>query len=341
MIRTLRFGRCALGLFFLVGGLTACDEARQPPARPNPDLQVECVPLGMDSGSSDGGTSLSCGSGEQCIQGRCYASCGGDSDCGPREECASSGVCIPSGDARPDSGTPPVDGGTDAGPPDPCDGVVCTGTEVCHPGLGECTECSALSVGVARGEPGFCEPDPICDIANGDCAPKVAATCQPCNLASDCVGTADPMFSGECTSRDVFELSEQVCLLACTVGDDTCPAGTLCDATLLRCIPTAGVSCTTWLRGVARQACFTDADCNPRGDTGAVVTGACVGAIPPPDAGMPDAGVDGGPLDAGMSDGGAGTPGECRQPCGTDGDCAGSGFTCDDTFFCAPPLLGT
>lgn len=308
----------------------ACGESRTAPPPPNQNLALECVPEGGDEMDGDvvvpdGGATFGCSADEICIQGRCHAACVDDGDCGPREMCAPSGACVRGPGTPDEDATVPT---PDAGPTDPCDGVVCDGLEVCHPPTRECVECNEASLLLPRGSAGVCAAAPICDIANGDCVATNPRSCQPCNLAADCMSAGG--FAGACTVRQVMDVREQVCLVACADTEPRCPTGLECDDALSLCVPTAGASCTSWLTGTTSASCFTDEDCNARGASAAFFPGACVGETP---ATVPDAG-------SATIDGGPGTPGACRQPCGVDAECATVGHTCQgDGFmtFCAPP----
>src|SRR5262249_16672477 len=152
------------------------------------DAGIEC-----DAESGDG-----CGSGEVCIQGRCYAECTASS-CGPGETCVE-GVCRGfAGDAGRDggAGAPAPDG-----PPDRCATTGCTAPTP-YGRAGICVAC------MTRDD---CPPGaPICDTAIGACVafdPSITE-CAPCNRDLDCP-------SGSCVVRD----GEQVCLVSPAVG---CP----------------------------------------------------------------------------------------------------------------------
>lgn len=281
------------------------------PPRPDPDEARECYPPGVDAGSRDAGIA-GCRPGELCLEGRCYASCTEDSECGPRERCAPSGACIRSteGDA----------GMRDAGPADICDGVVCAGTEVCHPLSGTCVQCNEETAGAAAGMPGHCSGvAPICDIANGACVMAGQAQCSPCISDAECAVPGG--FMGLCITREVQGIRERVCM-ASPAADMSCPSGLSFDAGAGVCVPPIGMPCTNWMRGKNRHMCLADTDCAPLGATSAVYPDACDGEV-----------ID-------TSDGGVSTAGGCLQPCGEARDCdSTSGQVCTgDPLFCrAPP----
>ena len=310
--------------------LPGYDEAREAPPRPDPDKAIECrpeAPSSEDAGPiEDGGARpAACAAGQICLQGRCYASCTDDSDCGPREECGASGACVRGSGPMLDAGPP------DSGPPSPCDGVECAAPSVCHPLAGVCVECSIETVAAAPGEPGFCAGlRPICDVANGACVEFAPRHCAPCRVDAECDdGTG--AFVGRCTDRTVMgEISERVCLLECDPGAPACPPGLVCDAGSMRCIPPAGASCTTWLRGNARTSCLLDTDCAPIGADRSLFTGACIGEDFPM---APDGSMD--------ADAGPPTPGACFQPCGVSDECpnVAGGQMCSGEgamLFCQP-----
>ena len=93
------------------------------PSFPEPERDggLECgsAPSTGDAASdADGGAAPgTCASGEVCLAGRCYATCESDQQCARTQMCMG-GVCVAG--ERPDASPPP-----DAGPPDPCDMVMC------------------------------------------------------------------------------------------------------------------------------------------------------------------------------------------------------------------------
>ncbi len=326
---------------------SGCDEATVAPDPPDPDKARQCTegggtapadagaadpdaePGGMDGGSTP--APRGCGTGEVCVQGRCYAQCTDDSECGPRERCGASGACERSSGPEPDAGPPPMD----AGPTDPCDLVACEGDQVCHPLSNECVDCREAEVTMI-GAPGNCGigMTPVCDLANGTCNPIRAAQCAPCNFDMQCE-TTDLSFVGGCVLRDVMDWREQVCLRSCD-ATTPCPDGLVCSSDGF-CEPPLGMSCTTWNAAQTRATCLSDADCNIRNSAGGSIffTETCEGEGPPV---APDGGDgDGGPGDAGM-----GTPGRCLQPCGETADCfdVAGGQMCMSLgtalTFCAP-----
>ncbi|MEM9070458.1 MAG: hypothetical protein AAGE52_18275 [Myxococcota bacterium] len=204
------------------------------------DSSVECTASGTPT---DGGTAQLCPSGEICLRGRCYAACDNNNQCGNRQIC-NDGVCVAG--ARGDAG---VDAGFDAAP-DPCEGVVCEGAEICHPS-GECVQCLDRT---------SCDPaNPICDLAFGVCQPfQPGLVCAPCGEDFDCDGDR---------TCQLLEEGERVCLAACS-DEIPCARGFRCADD--RCVPRLG-TCTALRAGVNGRACRLDTDCVP------------LGVVPPPD----------------------------------------------------------
>jgi hypothetical protein len=184
------------------------------------------------------------------------------------------------------------------------------------------------------GEPGYCPlATPVCDLANRTCVAVSPSQCQPCNDPTAC-DPGDGSFLGDCVTRTVMDVEEQVCLRSCS-DEAPCPSGLSCSSNF--CIPPVSASCTTWLRAATRSPCYGDEDCNPLGADAAFYPNSCNGATPPT---IPEAGLPPGP-DGGMMDAGRGTPGTCLQPCSTAADCFDQvgGQTCDaPLFFCQVPV---
>ena len=227
-----------------------------------PPIGMDAGPRCSSAGSPDGGGGgVSCASGEVCLAGQCFRSCGGDggaNGCGPREECVM-GVCRG------------LDGGGafDAGPPDPCETAMCMGaTPFCRGGT--CLECMDAT--------GCGGPSPICDVSRGRCTAYRDSICAPCNTDLDCRGAGGAV-TGLCTSRE--SPLERTCLPTCMGG---CPMGFTCDMTIDRCVPALGASCTGFLAAVGMQACETDGDCAPVGATfsSGLFMDACTGDVGAP-----------------------------------------------------------
>lgn len=182
-----------------------------------------------------------CGSGEVCLQGRCYDECTATS-CGPGETCMG-GVC------RGLMGDAGRDGGSDAPapdvPPDPCSGLGCVApTPFCI--AGTCVAC------LTRDD---CPPGaPICDESVGRCVAFDAGipVCAPCNRDLDCP-------AGTCQMLG----SEHVCLVA--PSGTTCPAGF--EASGAVCVPSIGQTCRSYRLAVGGVACTAAAECVPLGVT--------------------------------------------------------------------------
>lgn len=272
----------------------------------------------------DGGTGgLSCTGDQICVAGRCHDRCS-DGDCGPGESCVS-GACIPS---RMDAGPRP-----DAGPPDPCDALVCDTDFICHPLSRECARCSEDQIGMF-GEPGNCGTglSPVCDISNGTCQGVSPGQCQPCNFDDQCTA-GDGSFVGSCVLRSTLGWREQVCMRPCDAATP-CAAGLACNADGF-CEPPLSITCTTWLAAGRSASCLSDGECNPVGSrgAGAFFFNTCEGEVIPvadPEAGIADAGVA--------------TLGTCVQPCAETMDCirAASGEVCRDPgtgLVCLPPVV--
>lgn len=236
---------------------------------------------GLECGEFDGGDLGSCGSGEVCLQGRCYAECSASRPCGPREECSGEGVCVP---RTSDAGGP-----VDSGPPDPCDTVTCMDpTPFCRNAV--CLGCESRDQCGVGGSP------PICDLARGTCVAFRPELCAPCNVDADCNGDPPPDPALRCLTRGAGEPAERVCVPPCAAGG-ACPMGLECDTGTMLCVPKFNFSCTGLRAALDGQACATDDGCAPLGATvfDGLFTGSCF-------------------------DGGSGTP-TCHVPCGTDGDC--------------------
>jgi hypothetical protein len=236
-----------------------------------------------------------CPSGQNCLQGVCYAACDATHACGPLEVCTA-GVCV----SRVGDAGPPRDASIDAprdAPNDAFDPCVAAGcvdpTPICRGGL--CVECNvATDCGPAA---------PICDVARGVCVAFAPDFCAPCNSDSGC-RIAGGMSFGSCVPRVAPEPTEQVCLPACD-GATPCPSGFRCDDARMLCVPTTE-SCTGYHSGVTSRVCTTDADCPQIGATvdDGLITGAC-------------------------SDDGAGSI--CHYACGLPTDCP-SPFSCTAGF---------
>ncbi|MAC26810.1 MAG: hypothetical protein CMN29_10220 [Sandaracinus sp.] len=228
------------------------------PSFPEPERDggLECgsAPSTGDAASdADGGAAPgTCASGEVCLAGRCYATCESDQQCARTQMCMG-GVCVAG--ERPDASPPP-----DAGPPDPCDMVMCETEDapVCHP-TGECVQCVEM---------GDCTPAaPICDLAAGSCVTFTAdLICAPCNSDFECDG------GRVCAER--AEAGERVCLASCAEGEE-CPQGFSCDGEV--CAPRLG-TCTGIRAAATSRSCMADADCVPLGQT--PPPGVCQGAMP-------------------------------------------------------------
>lgn len=286
--------------------------------------------MAADGGGTDGGLAGGCASGELCIRGRCYERCTSDDQCGPREQCGSDGACVRRAGPGPDAGPMMMD----SGPVDPCDSVMCTDPEVCHPLSLQCVECNEGSVVLPPGSPGRCSgARPICDIANGRCVGFTPAQCAPCNVDAECM-SGDGSFVGRCVLRDVMDWREQVCMRVCDMTP--CPAGLACMPDGV-CQPPAGSSCTTWQAATMRRGCLFDTDCNIADSSGSssFFTETCEGEVLPPP-------VDGGDGDGGPGDAGPPTDGRCVQPCADTAECfdLAGGQMCTDTgtglTFCIP-----
>jgi len=272
--------------------LSACGS--DPPTFPDVvyDSELEC----SDGEPVDGGSGQDlgpCPAGQVCLQGRCYDECSGAAECAATEMCMD-GRCIPRTMPRPDGGP------MDTGPPNPCDGVMCEGGEMCHPTGGVCVECLGMTCAAGA---------PICDLASGTCTSFRPRFCSPCNVDGDCMDTMGGMNFGDCVMRDGDY--ERVCAPTC-MDTTECAPGLDCGSDG-RCVPRVG-SCTGFLAAVDMKSCMVDADCVPLGSTAAA--GQCAGVMPP------------------VMDGGMPTPGVCRQPCGIPSDCP-TGTMCIGGF-CVP-----
>ena len=228
-------------LLFGVGILCACNDVPNfPPIERDGGMQCGPGGEGMDP--------VPCPTGEVCLGGRCYAECEDDAQCANSQVCED-GVCVDG--EKPDAGTPVEDAGTDSGPPDPCDTIMCDempGTPVCHPS-GTCVQCTTVE---------HCSPaERICDLAFGTCGTFMAGrTCAPCSDSSDCEGATEV-----CTERPAQR--ERVCLAPCT--DGTCPRGFSCNA-MDFCEPRIG-TCTNIRSMVENKPCLEDTQCAPLGTT--------------------------------------------------------------------------
>jgi hypothetical protein len=267
--------------------LAACGS--DPPSFPDRtfDTGLEC-----SEGAVDGGQDLGpCPSGQVCLAGRCYDECSGNAECASTEMCEE-GRCIPRTTPRPDGGP------MDTGPPDPCDGVTCEGTEMCHPVGGVCVECLGMTCAASA---------PICDLAYGTCTAFDPRECAPCNIDDDCVDPTTMDDFGDCVMRESY--FEKVCLQPCSDTTDCLP-GLDCGPDG-HCAPRVG-SCAGYVASLDSKPCTMDEDCVP------------LGALPAPNQCELSAVMDGG------------TPmGVCRQPCGIPSDCT-TGTECIRGF-CVPP----
>lgn len=208
----------------------------------------------------DAGTHCSateaCPSGQTCLQGICYASCDMTHPCSAREMCQSGACVARSGDA----GTPPRDGGSDAGP---CPMLACASpTPVCRADIAACTQCDANNhdeCGVTTG--------PVCDVGRGSCTTGTPTICAPCNVTADCPTGLS------CVHRSTPNAEERVCLPGCLTSA-CADQGFACASGV--CTPFAA-SCTAYRAAVTHQACTSDTDCPQLGATidNGLITGMC------------------------------------------------------------------
>lgn len=199
----------------------------------------------------DAGTQCSatqpCGSGQTCLQGRCYAQCDTTHPCAMHETC-SSGICVLD---THDAGMPPRDMGMDAGP---CDRLGCaTPTPVCRGDLALCVQC-----GVDNHDECGTTTGPVCDVGRATCTTPTPTACSPCNVSADC----PTGFS--CVTRRAPGPIERVCMQGCGASPCsdqgfTCGAGTVCTPFVQ--------SCTAYHAAVTHRECTADEDCPQVGAT--------------------------------------------------------------------------
>lgn len=232
---------------------------------------------------SDEGSPGPCPGGQLCLSGRCFEGCVSDTECASRESCED-GICVGTGRG--------IDGGMfDANTPVmPCDGT-CGVAEVCDIRTDQCVSCF---------DERQCSGDePVCDYARGQCvAAQGGEACRPCNESADCTE------GRSCVLRTDF--TERVCLMPCSVVDDTCPSGFICNTADEICEPPLG-GCTQLRRALDATSCVTDVDCVARRETA-------------------EPGTCNGPVEMRT----------CRAACQTEAGCPG-GWTCDG-MYCQPPV---